>query len=373
MYETNKLLKSIGISKPSLLLDKNRVLSNIEKMASKAKASGVRFRPHFKTHQSAEIGNWFRDFGVTAITVSSLDMAMYFAKHGWSDITVAFITNVLEMNEINDLSGRIKLNLLVDSEQVLSTLNQQLKCRVGIWIKIDTGYHRTGVLWDDFDSLNSLVKRIKSSPLLDFRGLLTHAGHSYRAKSLDEIRKIHKETISRMLSAKDYLKDIGIVTCEISVGDTPTCSIVGDFVGVDEIRSGNFVFYDLMQEKLGSCTENELAVAVACPVVGKYKDRNQIVLYGGAVHLSNAYIPDEYGRQIFGYLTNLQNRTFGSIIKNAPVISLTQEHGVVSVDDELFNEIDVADFVLVFPVHSCLTCNLYKEYHSVQGEIISRL
>ena len=85
MRETNKILKSIGISRPALLLDKEQVFSNIDKMASKAKATGVKFRPHFKTHQSAEIGNWFRDFGVTAITVSSLDMAIYFAKHGWAD------------------------------------------------------------------------------------------------------------------------------------------------------------------------------------------------------------------------------------------------------------------------------------------------
>src|SRR4030042_2672023 len=95
---------------PTFLLDKQRVLKNIEKMAGKAKASGARFRPHFKTHQSAEVGNWFRDFGVTAITVSSLDMASYFAKHGWSDITVAFIVNTLEIDIINDLAGRIKLN-----------------------------------------------------------------------------------------------------------------------------------------------------------------------------------------------------------------------------------------------------------------------
>ncbi|KPK99745.1 MAG: hypothetical protein AMJ91_06575, partial [candidate division Zixibacteria bacterium SM23_73_3] len=67
------------IVKPTLLLDKKRVMKNIEKMARKAKAAGVRFRSHFKTHQSGEIGNWFRDVGVEAITVSSLDMAQYFA------------------------------------------------------------------------------------------------------------------------------------------------------------------------------------------------------------------------------------------------------------------------------------------------------
>jgi len=361
------------IVKPTLLLDKNKVLKNIEKMAGKAKTSGVRFRPHFKTHQSAEIGNWFRDFGVQAITVSSLDMATYFAKNGWSDITVAFLVNMLEIDKINKLAGEIKLSLLVDSDEVLSALNNKLQHSAGMCIKIDTGYHRTGVSWDDFDRILSLARKIKDSHKLDFRGLLTHAGHSYYAKSVDGIRRIYDETVERLTAVRDHLKTSGFEACEISVGDTPTCSVAENFDGVDEIRPGNFVFYDLMQEKLGACTEDEIAVAVACPVVGKYKERNQIAVYGGLVHLSNAYTLDEEGRKVFGYATSLQNGAFGPIIRKAPVISLTQEHGVIQVDDKLFSETEIADLLLLFPVHSCLTCNLYKEYNALEGEVISRL
>ncbi len=361
------------IVKPTLILDKDRVLKNIEKMANKPKASGVRFRPHFKTHQSAEIGNWFRNFGVEAITVSSLDMGKYFADNGWTDITVAFIVNLPEIDKINHLAGKIQLNLLVDSEEVLSALEKNIERRAGIWIKVDTGYHRTGVSWDDLDSIRSLARKIKESPKLDFKGLLTHAGHSYKAKSVSEIRKIHTETLLRLAVSKEHLEMSGIEACEISIGDTPTCSLVDDFTGVDEIRPGNFVFYDLMQEKLGACTQDEIAVAVACPVIGKYKDRNQIVVYGGAVHLSTAYIADESGRQVFGYATSLQNGTFGPINRQAPVIALSQEHAIIQAEADLLKEIQIADLLLVFPVHSCLTCSLYSEYRSPQGELISRL
>ena len=55
---------------PALLLDKEKCLRNLDRMALKAKGQGLRFRPHCKTHQSAEIANWARDFGVEAITVS---------------------------------------------------------------------------------------------------------------------------------------------------------------------------------------------------------------------------------------------------------------------------------------------------------------
>ncbi len=73
---------------------------------------------------------------------------------------------------------------------------------------------------------------------------------------------------------------------KLSVGDTPGCSLLPDFPGVDEIRPGNFVFYDAEQLEIGSCASNQIAVALACPIVARHPERNEVVLYGGAIHLS---------------------------------------------------------------------------------------
>ncbi len=51
-------------SGPKLLLDKEKCWQNIRKMAEKANQNKLIFRPHFKTHQSAIIGNWFKNLGV---------------------------------------------------------------------------------------------------------------------------------------------------------------------------------------------------------------------------------------------------------------------------------------------------------------------
>lgn len=370
---TSKLLKSLKIIRPTLVIDKNKVIRNIDKITRKAKRAGVRLRPHFKTHQSAEIGNWFRDLGTEKITVSSLDMALYFSNHGWSDITVAFPVNILEIDKINNLANKIRLNLLVDSEQVVSALNNSLKHPVRIWIKVDVGYGRTGVLWNNYERIFSLTQKIHSSTKLEFSGLLTHSGHSYQASTINHIEIIHAQSIARLLAIKDNLKRRNFKACEISIGDTPTCSLMNNFSDIDEIRPGNFVFYDLMQHTIGSCTEDEIAIAVACPIVGKYKERNQIVVYGGAVHLSQEYILDADYRKIFGYLAYFENQTFGPLNKKAPVVSLSQEHGIIQVNDKLFEKIHIADLVLIFPVHSCLTCNLYKEYITLDGRVVSRL
>ena len=127
------------ITTPTALLDERVARRNIQRMADKARRSGVRFRPHFKTHQSAQIGDWFRAEGVTAITVSSVSMARYFADHGWSDITIAFPLNVREMEAVNALAGRVRLGILIESLETARILRENLRAPLHVWIEIDAG------------------------------------------------------------------------------------------------------------------------------------------------------------------------------------------------------------------------------------------
>jgi len=89
-----------------------------------------------------------------------------------------------------------------------------------------------------------------------------------------------------------------------SIGDTPSCSLAENFEHIDEIRPGNFVFFDLMQYNLGVCKLSNIAVCVACPVVDINRDRNHIVIYGGGVHLSKEFVIQK-GEKYFGLVVKL--------------------------------------------------------------------
>ncbi len=357
------------IDKPTLLLDKQRAVRNIERMVEKAGKNDVLLRPHFKTHQSAEIGEWFRARDVHAITVSSVDMAEYFVNHGWKDVTIAFPVNLRQIGKINDLARIARIHTLVESEDVVRILDGELSEEISIWLKIDAGYHRTGIRWDDSSAITSVALAVQESPSLSFRGILTHAGHTYGSSSQAEIRTIYSQTLERMLDVKQILKRIGI-DAAISVGDTPSCSVVDDFGEVDEIRPGNFVFYDLSQARFGSCQIEDIAVAVACPVVAKHPDRNQIVIYGGAIHLSKESLTRKYAPAIFGQVASPAAGRWTTVEPDCEVISLSQEHGIIQASDRLFHQTEVGDILLILPVHSCLTANLLGRYLTLGGEII---
>ena len=356
------------IKTPMLLLDQKKCEANIKFMADKANSLGIEFRPHFKTHQSKIIGNWFKKQEVKKITVSSFKMAEYFAADGWNDITVAFPVNIREIGQINTLSANINLNIVLENIESTEFLITHLKNKVGFFIKIDTGYGRTGVSFDIFLIIDKILKSAELSENLVFKGFLSHSGNTYYAKNIDEIREIHFDSLQKLaLLKKQYAGRYSDLI--ISVGDTPSCSTLENFDGIGEIRPGNFVFYDLMQYNLGSCAFDQVAVAMACPVVAKHADRDEIIIYGGAVHFSKEFITIN-GVKVYGMVVELTESGWKQMDENNYLVKISQEHGTIKASQSLFEKIKVGGLVGIIPVHSCLTANLMGKYVTTHEEII---
>ncbi|MCT4601553.1 MAG: alanine racemase [Marinifilum sp.] len=361
------------IIRPTLLLDKQKCIANIEAMIARAKRANAQLRPHFKTHQSAEVGNWFKERGIECIAVSSLQMAKYFADNGWTDITVAIPINVREIDLINELASKIQLNLLVESRESILFLESELKHSVDIYIKVDTGYQRCGIPSEAIGSIKILIDLIKATDKLNCKGFLAHSGHNYNAKDQKDIHKNHSKTLLDLNELKDTFRK-EIPNIEVSLGDTPACSISEEFYGIDEIRPGNFVFFDIMQYVLGSCEENEIAVAMACPVIARNIDRNELVIHGGGVHFSKEFIEaDDEGTKLFGSLVRITKNGWSEILGGGFLASISQEHGIIRCNDILFDEFTIGDIIGILPVHSCMTANLMKDFLSTEGDWIKTM
>lgn len=360
-----------SVIKPTLILDRERCLRNIERVAQKASNQGVDLRPHFKTHQSLEVGSWFRSLGIRKITVSSIGMAEYFAQNQWEDITIAFPINILELDQIKSLSGRINLGLIVLDEATVDALGRHLTDPVFVWIKIDVGTHRTGLDPKNRNRIDAILDRVKQYEHISFKGFLAHAGHSYQKGTRAEIQKVCKDSLSTMLALKTSYRS-AFPNLEISLGDTPTASVVEDFGEVDELRPGNFVFYDLMQERIGACTPNEISVALACPVVATHPERKQWIIYGGGIHFSKDYLPAGGNQKCFGRMVNLEDDTWSvsNLMENPHIVSLSQEHGVIQCTNETFHFCRPGDLSLWLPVHSCMTAEAMGAYRTTDGKAI---
>lgn len=377
----NKRTMTFSVIKPTVVVDPVIGRRNIARMAGKAHEAGLRFRPHFKTHQSAAIGEWFRGEGVTAITVSSVSMARYFAAAGWKDITIAFPVNLREIDEINRLASEISLNLLVENEISMNFLVKNLAFPAGIYIEVDTGYHRTGVDALKTRIIDQMLDLLKKNGNLVFRGFLSHSGQTYAARTVEDIHIRHADVLLKTRSLKNHYGEEwpGL---EISLGDTPACSVCTDWDSVDEIRPGNFVFYDLMQLSLGVCRVEDIAVRVLCPVVSKQIMRNEVVVYGGAVHLSKELMIGANGKKTFGAVclaggdgsAGTPGYKFSTAISGDTwVAGLSQEHGIIRGSFDEIRAMFPGDLLEIIPVHSCLAADLAGYYLTTNGSRIEKI
>jgi D-serine deaminase-like pyridoxal phosphate-dependent protein len=354
------------IDRPTLVVDRARAERNIERMASKAAASGVRFRPHFKTHNRVEVGEWFRAAGTTAITVSSVEHAVTFAAAGWDDITIAFPLVTRALPTIRELASRVHLGLLLDSPEAAAAL-AALDSPVDVWVDVDAGYGRSGAAWDDGTRLEAVGAAVASLGRHRLRGVLTHSGQSYHAPDRAAIEGIWDEAASRLATARDRLAAAsGATGLEISVGDTPGCSVVTRLGGVDEVRPGNFVFFDLQQLAVGACAEDELALAIACPIVGVYPGRDEAVVHGGSVHLSRDAARGPGGGENYGRLAVVGDRGWRLVpVEDGWVCGVSQEHGVLRCSTETLRQLRVGDLAFIVPAHACLPANLIRGWQVI--------
>jgi D-serine deaminase-like pyridoxal phosphate-dependent protein len=352
------------IKKPTLVINEDIVRKNISRIAEKARKWGVRFRPHFKTHHSIDVGRWFRDYGIDSITVSSVSMARYFHQDGWDDITIAFPYNIHESEDLNTLAKTSKVNILIESEESLNHALKSFKENIGYFIKIDVGSNRTGLALSDLDLIEKLTKM--QNETLIFKGFLAHAGQTYKARSRKEIQEIHNQALSILNTVNERFD-----TNYISYGDTPSASVIEDLSMVNEIRPGNLVYYVLMQHQIGSCTIDDIGVALACPVVAKHLNRDEIVIYGGAVHLSKDRIRIK-DKEIYGQVVQFRDNGW-DVIEDVYVDRVSQEHGIIRGPFQKLKTYEVGDIIGILPVHSCLTADLMSNQVTLDGKKIHKM
>lgn len=355
------------IKTPSLVLDIERVRRNAGRMSARMRGLGVRLRPHVKTHKCAEVARIQTEGGARGITVSTLAEARAFAGRGFKDITYAVPVEPGKFEEVIELARACeRFALITDDTSVPPRLDEAAR-RGGVvlelFLKVDCGYHRCGVEPERPEALE-IPRLINDASHLRFAGILTHAGHSYHARSREELLAIARRERDLMTEFAARLRADGIEVPTVSVGSTPTMTHVEHLEGVDEARPGNYIFFDAFQATLGSCGFEDCALTVLASVVHRDRVRRKVVLDAGAIALSKDRGPAEFDPACgFGRVLDLEGKELGLRVR-----ALSQEHGEVFVEDERqLDALGVGARVRVLANHSCLTAAQHSHYHVLEG------
>ncbi len=171
-----------------------------------------------------------------------------------------------------------------------------------------------------------------------------------------------------MAAFADRLRRAGIEVPEVSVGSTPTMSVVDDLTGITEIRPGNYAFFDAFQAAIGSCRVRDCAFTVLATVIGCYPEAGRLVLDAGALALSRdpgpTHVDPDCGS---GRVCGLD----GGELEGLRLVSLSQEHGIVTVAPPArASDLPIGTRLRIVPNHSCLAAACFDRYHVADGDRI---
>ncbi|MFF2483307.1 alanine racemase [Paenibacillus sp. NPDC058071] len=337
---------------PCIIINGAKVAGNIAGMAEAAARSGVKLRPHAKTHKLPEVAAKQIAAGADGITVAKLSEAEVMADSGIDNIFIAYpIVSPAKLERAVRLASRgVRLILAVDSLEGAMLLSQaaaaggmELEAR----LEIDTGLHRTGVLPQD---AAELALKIDAMDGIRLSGIFTYRGAMLDGKSTLDIRAAGHEEGRMMAEAARALRDAGLDIADVSVGSTPTAAYAAEIDGVTEIRPGTYIYQDRMQVGFGVCAFDDCAGAVWVTVVSR-PSAELIVVDGGSKTFATDVQPNN---------PPLHLRGFGHIIgdEHAVLERMNEEHGMIRIAAD--SAYRVGDRIAIIPNHICSTVNLHN-------------
>ncbi len=355
------------LSTPTAVVDLDRAERNAARMRRRMADLDVRLRPHVKTHKTVEGARLQLGAGSGPITVSTLAEARLFAGAGFADMIWAVPVAPRRLGEVVELNRRVRLDVLADHPAVVAEIGRaagESGVDLGVWLKVDCGYHRAGVDPDRPESVDLAREAAAAGVVL--RGLLTHAGHAYHCRTTDEIAEVARQERAVTVAFADRVRAAGTAIAEVSVGSTPTMSVAADLAGVTEARPGNYLFFDAFQAAIGSCSPDDCAFSVIATVIASHPERRAAVVDTGALALSKdagaCHVDADAG---FGMVLDRH----GAPRRGVRLTALSQEHGIVAVE----READAAALVpgtrlRIVPNHSCLAAACFDRFAVVRGD-----
>jgi D-serine deaminase-like pyridoxal phosphate-dependent protein len=350
---------------PQVLIDRARLMRNIEYAQQLASSAGLNLRPHAKTHKSPIVARWQIERGAVGVCCAKVGEAEVFAAAGIDDIRLPYPVNPSNAPRVRAMMDRAKISIIVDHPDVARGWSDAMwrsERTLDVLVKVDVGFHRCGI--DPAGDALGFVQEMSSLPGLRLRGLLSHAGHGYHASSEQELCDVAQREAETLTTLRDRAAKSGIPLEEISVGATPTLRFSVRQRGLTELRPGNYVYFDRTQVALGAASLDDCALTVLATVVAKHQGR--IILDCGSKTLTNDQARGISSAAGYGAVLAGDGESPRAFDESLSIERLSEEHATVRVIGP--TALEPGDRVRVVPNHSCVVSNLVDAVLLVEGD-----
>ena len=345
---------------PLLLLDLEAFEANLAAMARFAEQSGVRLRPHAKTHKSVTIGRRQMEAGALGLCCAKLGEAEALAEGGLDHLLItSTMIGESKIRRLLELNGRLQeLIVVVDDANNVSDLASAAAGAgkpLNVVIVCDVGAHRFGV--PDAAAAVELCRAIAGHGSLRFRGIQGYAGMVQHIPDYAQRRETSLKAVARLAAVRDALWAAGFEVGIVTGSGTGTHEIDAGAKVFTELQVGSYVFCDVDYDRVmltadGSRRFVDALFVLARVVSNRHREfvttdaGSKAFAMDGPPPVIAAGVPEGAAYSMFG-------DQFGRI---------TLPRGC--------NGLALGTMVKCVVPHCDPTVNLYDHYHCVRGDML---
>ena len=339
------------IDSPSIVLYREHLLHNLHKMLEMVDGDTSRLMPHLKTNKMPKVIQKMVDLGITKFKASTISEAEIAAREGAKHVLIAHQLVGPKITRFIGLSKhfpKTKFSTLIDnigSVQLLEELAQSEELRIDVYIDINSGMNRSGIaIGSDTETLITLISKCQH---IKFAGLHVYDGHMRNSDFKERFLQIESE----FAPIKNFYEKLRLrhPNIELICGGTPSFTTHLKFK--NRITSpGTCVFWDWGYGDTLKEQPFKPAALLVSRVISK-PAKNIITI--------------DLGHKAVGSENSIDKRVKFLNLKNYKLISQSEEHGVVEVNN--WDKLKIGDVFYGIPYHICPTINLHDEVTVIEN------
>ena len=367
-----------SLDTPAVLLDLDKLEANIREMSQLAGEAGLRLRPHVKMHESAFIAKLQMAAGACGIEVGPIDQAEAFVDEGLNDVLIAHpFYGSHKFEKLRRLLNKETATITVvvdmlEQAEGISAVGRAVGRRVPVYLKIETGGNRYGVL--PGQKARRIAKKLSDLPGIELTGVYAH-------ETIDEptdevIERSAFVTASTVSDVASALRKEGISIRHVAVGASPTFRATcrykrqGKLPEVTEIHSGSSVVGDMRYVTGRATTEERCALTVLVSVMSTSHPGHAVVDAGMKTFGADAMVER---LDTPGFLWDGKPR-YGSV-RGRPDLYLGELSNEVSCIyyRDTDKKVTVGERLEIIPNNAMIVINGHDSLHGVRGGKMERM
>ena len=352
------------LNTPVLVLDLDRLDSNIARMATFAAAHGLKLRPHAKTHKSVDIAKRQIAAGAVGLCCAKIGEAEVLADGGITGLHITSpVVPAAAVERLAQLNLRSAgLMAVVDNPDNARAIARAVELAgdtpLSVIIDVDPGIHRTGVASPE--AAVELFETIRSQPALVYRGVQFYCGSHQHIHAFAEREAAMRERADYLRTVIAALTGVGGAPEIVTGGGTGTHRIDAELDLFTELQVGSYVFMD---DEYRAC---DLTGEEGAPI--PFETSLMIDTSVISANTPGLFTLDA------GIKSMATDAPLPSVETGTPdgarFFLMGDEHGAVLT---LPNALALGDRISLRTPHCDPTVNLYDNYHVVRGQTLDAI